>query len=165
MTILVAPARILLRVISGIRALADTFFTIIPFFAGKNRNSHELHRFVSSRSIRFICCEYLSLLAQCRSIVKSLKIPSIFDGWISPWWLYICTSKCTSIRALGYKRVYLPLWKVADTSFHTQGDELLTNVIALFSDKVTWKMWGYIFVNRTNMSILVKWVIFFSEDD
>ena len=24
----------------------------------------------------------------------------------------------------GYERVYLPLWKVADTPFHIQGDEL-----------------------------------------
>ena len=29
-----------------------------------------------------------------------------------------------AIRPFGYKRVYLPLRKVADTPFHIQGDEL-----------------------------------------
>ena len=28
-------------------------------------------------------------------------------------------------RPLGYERVYLPLYKVADTPFHIQGDEML----------------------------------------
>ena len=28
------------------------------------------------------------------------------------------------IRHLGYERVYLPLYEVADTPFHIQGDEL-----------------------------------------
>ena len=30
----------------------------------------------------------------------------------------------SSYRPLGYERVYLPLYKVADTPFHIQGDEL-----------------------------------------
>ena len=29
-------------------------------------------------------------------------------------------------RALRYERVYLPLYQVADTPFHTQGDEKCT---------------------------------------
>ena len=29
------------------------------------------------------------------------------------------------IRPFGYERVYLPLYKVANTPFHIQGDELL----------------------------------------
>ena len=29
------------------------------------------------------------------------------------------------IRPLEYERVYLPLYKVADTPFHIQGDELV----------------------------------------
>ena len=29
-------------------------------------------------------------------------------------------------RPLGYERVYLPLYKVADTPFHTQGDDMCT---------------------------------------
>ena len=28
-------------------------------------------------------------------------------------------------RPLGYERVYLPLYKVADTPFHIQGDDIL----------------------------------------
>ena len=31
-------------------------------------------------------------------------------------------SYCFTIRRLGYERVYLPLYKVADTPFHIQGD-------------------------------------------
>ena len=31
-------------------------------------------------------------------------------------------------RLLGYERVYLPLCKVADTPFHTQGDNMLEAV-------------------------------------
>ena len=30
----------------------------------------------------------------------------------------------TANRPLGYERVYLPLYKMADTSFHIQGDEM-----------------------------------------
>ena len=33
-------------------------------------------------------------------------------------------SKETTIRPLGYERVYLQLFNVADTPFHIQGDEL-----------------------------------------
>ena len=35
------------------------------------------------------------------------------------------TLKLTTIRPLGYERVYLPLYKVADTPFHIQGDEYI----------------------------------------
>ena len=34
-------------------------------------------------------------------------------------------------RPLGYERVYLPLTKVADTSFHIQGDEVMALMIVL----------------------------------
>ena len=30
-----------------------------------------------------------------------------------------------TLRPLGYERVYLPLYRVADTPFHIQGDDLL----------------------------------------
>ena len=36
-----------------------------------------------------------------------------------------------TIRLLRYKRVYLPLCKVADTPFHSQGDELLSRLPSL----------------------------------
>ena len=32
-------------------------------------------------------------------------------------------------RPLGYERVSLPIYKVADTPFHIQGDEISTNII------------------------------------
>ena len=31
---------------------------------------------------------------------------------------------CTVIYPIGYERVYLPLYKVADTPFHIQGDRM-----------------------------------------
>ena len=39
----------------------------------------------------------------------------------------------TIFRPLGYERVYLPLYKVADTPFHIQGDDLLWAVDEGFS--------------------------------
>ena len=30
-------------------------------------------------------------------------------------------------RPFGYERVYLPLYKVADTPFHIQGDDIIAN--------------------------------------
>ena len=36
-----------------------------------------------------------------------------------------------TFRPLGYERVYLPLWKVADTPFHIQGDVLKTVYLVL----------------------------------
>ena len=41
------------------------------------------------------------------------------------WWeVYVSKAIC---RPLGYERVYLPLCKVADTSFHIQGDDVYVN--------------------------------------
>ena len=37
-----------------------------------------------------------------------------------------------SNRPFGYERVYLPLWKVADTPFHIQGDEMYQSNIHLY---------------------------------
>ena len=42
----------------------------------------------------------------------------------------MCNNLCNitwhenKIRRLGYERVYLPLWKVADTPFHIQGGDI-----------------------------------------
>ena len=40
--------------------------------------------------------------------------------------MYQCVLTTVIYRPLGYERVYLPLYKVADTPFHIQGDDIYT---------------------------------------
>ena len=49
----------------------------------------------------------------------------------------------TTYRHLGYERVYLPLYKVADTSFHIQGDGITiiifnAVIVSYLNTECTW---------------------------
>ena len=54
-------------------------------------------------------------MGQNRVLRELLHLDSPVDGY----WIIV-----NIIRPLGYDRVYVLLWKVADTPFHIQGDEL-----------------------------------------
>ena len=58
-----------------------------------------------------------SILSENRHILKGLTS--------------ITSATTSTFRGLGYERVYLSLHKVADTSFHIQGDDL---VLRLYTD-------------------------------
>ena len=71
------------------------------------------------------------------------KIPSMSSLNIYLWkislWIY---------RPLGYQRVYLPLYKVADIPFHIQRDDILINAARI-------KRYNYIIYNYTQQVFIV----------
>ena len=46
-----------------------------------------------------------------------------FKKYIFTWYIWVI--KRLIYRHLGYERVYLPLYQVADTPFHIQGDDMI----------------------------------------
>ena len=57
-----------------------------------------------------------------------------------------------TIRPLGYERVYLPLYKVADTPFHTQWDDILREQIYISTDSA-----GKVLRRRTRLMPPGRW--------
>ena len=68
---------------------------------------------------RLQCCE---IRRHSDSVFMFIQIchvfPEVFVKQAAEW----------IVHHLGYERVYLPLCKVADTPFHVQGDESITNI-------------------------------------
>ena len=48
-----------------------------------------------------------------------------FRIWKLMLWGLKMVMRAKKYRPLGYERVYLPLYKVADASFHIQGDDIM----------------------------------------
>ena len=67
------------------------------------------------------------------------------------------------IRPLGYERVYLPLYKVADTPFHIYGDEICTSDGMQFVGElctVSWKRFTIMLrYNTITTELINQWYL------
>ena len=97
-------------------------FQVLPFTLTSNNvtNVSSQIDLLSSATADTILLGNTMLLLQHQS-----AIASVVDTVVSSLRLN------SLIRTLGYERVYLSLYKVADTLFHIQGDELMHTCIQL----------------------------------
>ena len=117
---------------------------------------------------------YVNLLAEYHLLyiivylqTKNVNIP--LDMWNVSRQTLVVSRWCNTLRPLGYERVYLSLWKVADTLFHIQGDyplELNNHLnYSILYTLDTFKGMRYILLILTSYSIMYTVFTYISRID